>query len=125
MFGRFQRCCNDERDLTRILSTRERRRCHDLRRAREENSYILSPQENMLRQIRELTLERDEARHSVAIQADELSHLRQEVCMNNASIIELRRKLAFQDHQVLGARQTPSSTSLRRGTDSLSRSCLQ
>jgi hypothetical protein len=25
MFGRFQRCYNDERDLTRILSTRERR----------------------------------------------------------------------------------------------------
>jgi hypothetical protein len=76
MFGRFQRCCNDERDLTHILSVRERRRCNDLQRTRDENSYILSRQENMLRRIREHTLERDEARHKVAIQADELSHLR-------------------------------------------------
>jgi hypothetical protein len=31
MFGRFQRCYNDERDLVRIISTQERRRCDDLR----------------------------------------------------------------------------------------------
>jgi hypothetical protein len=113
MFGRFQRCYNDEQDLARILSTRERRRCDDLRRARDENSYILSRQEN-IRRICELTLERDEACQNVAIPADELSHLRQEVCMNNASIIELRQRLALQDRQVLGARLDDSSTTLDR-----------
>jgi hypothetical protein len=38
MFGRFQRCYNDERDLVRIVSKRERHRCDDLQRARDENS---------------------------------------------------------------------------------------
>jgi hypothetical protein len=68
----------------------------------------------MLRCIRELTLQRDEAHQNVAIQADELSHLRQEVCMNNASIIELRRRLALRDRQVSGTRLDDSSTSLNR-----------
>jgi hypothetical protein len=57
MFGRFQRCYNDERDLVRIISTRECRRCDDLQMARDENSYILARQENLLHRIRELTLE--------------------------------------------------------------------
>jgi hypothetical protein len=61
IFGRFQRCCNDERDLTHILSARERRRCNDLQRVHDENNYILGQQDNMLRQIQELTRERDEA----------------------------------------------------------------
>jgi hypothetical protein len=43
----------------------------------------------MLQHIQKLTLERDEARNSVAIQSNELSHLRQEVCMRKAAIIEL------------------------------------
>jgi hypothetical protein len=81
-------------------------------RARDENRYTLARQENMLRRIRKLTCEWDKACHNVAIQADELSHLRQEVCMNDASIIELRRKLAFQDRRVLGPRTDDTSTVL-------------
>jgi hypothetical protein len=59
MFGRFQRCYDDELDLVRIVSTRERRRCDDLQRARDENNYILARQENLLYHIRELTIELD------------------------------------------------------------------
>jgi hypothetical protein len=114
MFGRFQRCYNDERDLARILSTRESRRCEDLHRARDEINYILSRQGNMLRRIQELTREHDEARQNVTVQADEFSNLHQEVCMNNASIIELHRRLALRDHQVSGTRSDDSSTTLDR-----------
>jgi hypothetical protein len=114
MFGRFQRCYNNERDLVRIISTRERRCCDDLQRAQDENSYILARQENLLHRIRELTLERDEARHNVAAQTDELPHLRQEVCMHNATIIELKQKLATAERQVPTERADASSTALDR-----------
>jgi hypothetical protein len=114
MFKRFQRCYNDERDLVRIMSTRERCRCDDLQRARDENNYILARQENLLHRIRELTIERDEARQNVAVQSDELSHLRQEVCMHNATIIELKWKLATAKRQVPTERADVSSTALER-----------
>jgi hypothetical protein len=114
MFGRFQRCYNDERDLVRIVSTRERRRCDDLQRAPDENNYILARQENLLHRIREPMIERDEARQNVAVQSDELSHLRQEVCMHNATIIELKRKLATAERQVPTERADVSSTALER-----------
>jgi hypothetical protein len=67
----------------------------------------------MLRRIQELTreCERDEARQNAAVQAEELSHLRQEVCMNNAWIIELRRRLALRDRQVSGTRSDDSTSS--------------
>jgi hypothetical protein len=58
----------------------------------------------MLQQLQELTRERDEARNNVAVQADELSHLRQDVCMRNAAIIELRWKLVFQERRASGPR---------------------
>jgi hypothetical protein len=111
----FQRCCNDERDLTRILGVRARRRCNDLQRARDENQYILARQHVMLQRIQELTREQDEACNNIAIQSDELSHLRQEVCMRNVAIIELRRKLAFQERRTPGSRVDTISTSPRPG----------
>jgi chromosome segregation ATPase len=114
MFGRFQRCYNDEQDLVHIVSTWERRRCDDLQRAGDENNYILARQENLLHRIRELTIERDEARQNVAVQSDELSHLRQEVCMHNATIIELKQKLATAERQVPTERADVSSTALER-----------
>jgi hypothetical protein len=64
MFGRFQRCFNNEGDLTRILSIREHRHCNDLQRARDENRYILARQDNMLWHIQKLTREQDEVHHT-------------------------------------------------------------